>query len=225
MTLALIAALPSEIKPIIRGWQKRGSGSQMVWTGRVGGAEAIALCPGMGEAAATRACEAALAHGGIDAVASVGYAGSLSCGLQVGSAYAVREVIDAATGERFATDTSQGQKLITLNAVAGPEEKRKLASQHEAVMVDMEASAVARFARDHNLRFYAFKAITDGPNDKLPDFNRFISSDGQLRTAALAAWAAVHPGSWNALGRLGRNSRRATDHLAALISRCLEPSP
>jgi len=224
MILALIAALPSEIKPLIRGWQKRESGSQQVWSGRVGTVEAIALCPGMGAAAAVRACEAALTYG-IDAVASVGYAGSLSCGLQVGSAYAIREVIDAITGERFATDTSQGQKLITLNAVAGPDEKRKLAGQHQAVMVDMEASAVGRFARDHNLRFYAFKAITDGPNDKLPDFNRFISSDGQLRTAALAAWAAVHPGYWNALGRLGRNSRHAAEHLAAVISHCLEALP
>lgn len=222
MTLALIAALPSEIRPLTRGWQKRGAGTQQAWTGRIGSTGAVAIAAGMSAAAATRACEAALAEGGIDALASVGYAGSVSCGLQAGQAYAIREVIDAASGDHFSTDNGQGQRLITLSHVADVQEKRTLAGQYQAVMVDMEAAAVARFARAHNLRFYAFKAITDGPNDKLPDFNRFITSDGQLRMGALLGWATIHPGSWRTLGRLGENSRRAAEHLAALIPRCLE---
>jgi adenosylhomocysteine nucleosidase len=235
MTLALIAALPSEINPLVRGWQRLPGTQPPVWAGRIGSVDAIAIAAGMGGAAATRACESVLAYGAgdafgpITALVSIGYAGSLSCGLQVGHAYVIREVIDAASRQRFAADPltadspdqPRGQRLISIDRVADAQEKRALAAQHQAVLVDMEAAAVARFACAHHLRFHAFKAITDGPNDKLPDFNRFITSDGRIRTAALTAWAALHPASWNALGRLGRNSRRAAHQLAALIPRCL----
>jgi adenosylhomocysteine nucleosidase len=121
-------------------------------------------------------------------------------------------------------DHPKPQRLITLDRVADPDEKRRLAGQYQAVLVDMEAAAVARFARDHSLRFLCFKAVTDGPNDKLPDFNRFITPNGKLRTAALAAWALVHPGYWRVLGQLEKNSHAASRELANLVSRCLADS-
>ena len=217
MTIALIAALPAELKPLVVGWERRNG----VYHGRLGDRDAAAACAGMGAAAATRACASVLATGPIDTFISVGYAGSLSCGLQTGSAYAVREVIDAATGERFLCDYPQGQRLITLSSIAGPDEKRQLALKYQAVMVDMEAAAVARFARARNLGFCAFKSVTDGPSDKLPDFARFTGADGQLRLPALLAWAAVHPGSWSALRHLARNSNVAAQQLAFFVPRCL----
>lgn len=210
----IVAALPRELAPLVRGWRREGN----VWFGNLGGREAIAICAGMGAAAATRACEL-LGRYAVDTLVSIGYAGSLSCGLRPPQACAVREVIDAATGERFAAN-ADGQRLVTLDCVAGPEEKRLLAQAHEAVLVDMEAAAVARFARDHGLRFLCFKAVSDGPNEKLPDFARFTHSDGQLRLPALALWAAVHPQYWGALRRLGRNSTGAAAELANLVSRC-----
>jgi adenosylhomocysteine nucleosidase len=220
MTIALIAALPAELKLLVRGWERRGD----LYHGRIGTLDAVGTSAGMGAAAATRACEAVLAAGNLDAIASIGYAGSLSCGLQVGEAYAAREVIDAATGEVFPTAEARGQRLITLGSVAGSEEKRQLALKYQAVMVDMEAAAVARFARAHNLAFHCFKAITDGPSDKLPDFNRFMGPDGHLRMPALLAWAAIHPQFWGALRRLGQNSTLAARQLAFFVSRCVADS-
>jgi adenosylhomocysteine nucleosidase len=221
MTLALIAALPAELKPLVRDWQKRGD----LHRGRIGGLDAVATCAGMGAVAATRACERALASGANDTLVSLGYAGSVSCGLQVGAAYVIREVVDATTGERFATDMPAAQsadqpkpqRLLTIDHVAGPDEKRRLAAQHQAVLVDMEAAAVARFARDHNLRFCAFKAITDGPNDKLPDFNRFTGPGGQLKMPPFLAYLAAHPQYWGAVLQLAKNSRLAAVELANLV--------
>jgi adenosylhomocysteine nucleosidase len=227
VTIALIAALPAELKPLVRGWEKRGSSeAPEIWRGRIGNMDAVAACAGMGAAAATRACEALVAaNPAIATLVSIGYAGSVSCGLQVGAAYPIREVIDAATGERFTTDNGQGQRLITLGRVADQDEKRKLASQHQAVLIDMEAAAVARVARQRNLRFLSFKGVSDGPNDKLPDFNRFVGADGQLRMAALAAWAALHPRYWKALGQLENNSRHAVQALATVVQRFFLGSP
>jgi adenosylhomocysteine nucleosidase len=227
-SIGLIAAFPQEIRTLVRGWEQRDG----LRFGRIANAGTVAIVGGMGSAAATRACERVLSTGPVDTLVSLGYAGSVSCGLQVGAAYAIREVVDAATGERFVTDpfSSQAaeqprpQRLITLDRVAGPDEKRRLAAQHQAVLVDMEAAAVARFARDRNLGFLCFKAVTDGPNDTLPDFNRFTGPDGQLRIAAFAAWLAVHPQSWGAVRALAKNSRLAADQLAIFVSRCLSDS-
>ncbi len=217
--IGIVAALPRELAPLVRGWEKRGN----LWLGRIGSHAALATCAGMGAAAATRACQRLLAAGPLDLIVSVGYAGSLSCGLRPPQACAICEVMDAGTGEHFAAN-SDGQRLITLDRVAGPEEKRRLAEQHRAVLVDMEAAAVARFARDHGLRFLCFKAVSDGPSDKLPDFARFTDSDGRLRLSALAVWVATHPRYWSAFWRLGRNSRRAAAELAILVSRSLSGS-
>lgn len=215
--IGIVAALPGELKPLVRGWERRGP----VFVGRAGESEIVAATAGMGAAAVTRACEQVLASGSIDALASVGWAGSLSCGLKPPEAVAVREVIDARSGERFSTVHAQGQRLITIDHVVAAPEKRSLAAQYQATLVDMEASAVARCANARNLPFLCFKAVTDGPNDKLPDFNRFTGADGQLRMASLVTWVLLHPHYWAAFGRLGKNSRLAAEELAKLTTRIL----
>ncbi len=228
--IALIAALPSELRPLVRHWRHHNK----IALGRIGGLDAVALASGMGETAVTRACQAVLAEGNFDTLVSLGYAGSLSCGLRAPDAVVVREVIDARTGETFtATPTSitppnglKPQRLVTLDHVANPEEKRRLAETHQATLVDMEAATVARFARTHNLGFLCFKAITDGPNDELPDFNRFTTPEGRLRTAAFASWALFHPRYWRVLGELEKNSQAAARELAkSIVANFASPSP
>lgn len=218
--IGIVAALPGELKPLVRGWNQRGK----TFVGRIGPIEAVAACSGMGAKAVTHACQMILASGNIDTLASVGWAGSLSCGLRAPEACSVREVIDDATGERFPTDDAKGHRLITLNRVADQKEKRRLAEQYQAVLVDMESATVARLARAKNLGFLCWKAVTDGPNDKLPDFNRFLDANGQMRMPALVAWSLVHPQHWNALGQLEKNSRLAAAQLAAFVSRRLSDS-
>jgi len=215
--IGIVAALPGELKPLVRGWQRRGS----IFVGRIGESEAVAASTGMGAAAVTRACEQVLASGSIDALASVGWAGSLSCGLKPPEAVTVREVIDARSGECFTTAHAQGQRLITIDHVVSAPEKRSLAAKYQATLVDMEASAVARCASIRNLPFLCLKAVSDGPNDNLPDFNRFTGADGQLRMGALVAWVLVHPQYWTAFGRLGKNSRLAAEELAKLYNNIL----
>jgi adenosylhomocysteine nucleosidase len=211
--IGIVAALPSELRPLIHHWPRTAH----MATGRIGSIDAVATCAGMGAKAVTRACEVLFASGPLDALVSVGYAGSLSCGLSAPEACAAREVIDAGTGERFPTDLLPGQppnqikaqRLVTLNHVANPEEKRGLAETYQATLVDMEAATVARFARSKNLGFLCFKAITDGPNDNLPDFNRFTNASGQLRIPAFALWTLWHPQYWRVLSELEKNSRAA----------------
>lgn len=222
--IGIVAALPSELRPLTRHWHHHNK----IAVGHIGNLDAVATCAGMGEQAVLRACERLLTvpptDNPIDTLISVGYAGSLSCGLHAPDAVAVREVIDARTGESFPAETIEGepaslkpQRLVTLDHVASPDEKRRLAADHQATLVDMEAAPVARFARAKNLQFFCIKAVTDGPNDELPDFGRFTAADGRLRTTAFAAWAAVHPQYWRVLGELEKNSRAASHELEKFL--------
>ncbi len=224
--IGIVAALPSELRALTRHWHHHSR----IAVGRIGNLDAVATCAGMGEQAVLRACERAFgappADSPIDTLISVGYAGSLSCGLSAPQAVAVGEVIDARTGETFAAETGAAQidarqkpqRLVTLDHVAGPDEKRRLAAEHQATLVDMEAATVARFAQTKNLRFLCFKGVTDGPNDELPDFGRFTGADGRLRIFPFAAWALVHPQYWRVLGELEKNSHAAGHELAKLMA-------
>jgi adenosylhomocysteine nucleosidase len=215
--IGIVAALHGELKPLVRGWEKRGQ----LWIGRTGETHCMATAGGMGARAAARACEVLLKEGPLDALISVGWVGALSCGLKPPQAHVISEVIDARTGERFVTASGEGQRLLTTGHVVRPDEKRKLAQQFQTPLVDMEAAAVARIAREQQLPFYCFKAISDGYTDRLPDFNPFIGPEGQMRMANFVAYAMLHPQYWGVLMRLGRNSSIAARNLATLIMRQL----
>jgi adenosylhomocysteine nucleosidase len=218
--IAIIAALPGELKPLVanRTWRRV---APSVWTGSLAGHEAVAVAGGIGTVCATRAVDLALSHGSADALISYGWAGAITCGVKPPDAFAIGEVIDHGTGERFRTCSAEGLRLVTLDHVAGPNEKRPLAEAHKAVLVDMEAAAVARAASRRGLAFYCFKSISDGYTDRLPDLNRFITPDGRLRTPAFVAYAAVRPVYWPSLVRLAGNSARAAANLAELLSKSI----
>jgi len=211
--IAIIAALPGELKPLVRGWQQRGKN---LWAGRVGDHEAVAIAGGIGAAAAERAIERVFAEMNPDVLVSYGWAGALTCAVKPPDACVISEVVDDASGEHFATASADGFRLITLDRVARYDEKRALATRHQAVLVDMEAAAVARAAAERKIPFYCFKAVSDGYLDRLPDFSRFISSDGELRMAALLRYVAVRPQYWAALRRLGKNSEAGASALVSM---------
>jgi adenosylhomocysteine nucleosidase len=108
--------------------------------------------------------------------------------------------------------------------MAGHEEKRRLAAAYGAGMVDMEASAVARLAQMRGIPFYCIKGVSDGYNDQLLDFNRFISSDGQFKLIWFIAFVLLRPRYWPALMRMGENSKRAAQSIAASLLDFLEES-
>ena len=212
--IGIVAALPGEIRPLVRGW-KHG---RDVFQGRIGEVEAVAACTGMGAAAVTDACESVLAAGELDTLVSIGWAGSLSCGLKPPGAFVISEVMDGVTGKLYPTASTGGYRLVTLDHVARHDEKRKIAERYQAPLVDMEAATVARMACEKEIAFYCFKGVSDGANDKLPDFNRFLGDDGQLRMPSFIAYALLHPRYWASLKQLGENSKAAASNLARLVA-------
>lgn len=224
MKIGIIAALPGELKPLVRGVARlpvvRGSGVEM-WEWERGNLQLVAVCAGMGAAAARRAFTAAEHTGSLDEVLSVGWAGALTETAAVGECFVASEVVDAQTGERFALG-SVGVRCVTTARVADAGEKRRLAATYGATLVDMEAATVARLARMRGIPMRCLKAVSDGLDAELPDLNPYIDAMGKLRMAPFLAAVAVRPQSWGALLRLGRNSAKAAEALADAVNAYLE---
>ncbi len=231
--IAIIAALPGELKPFLdqnakEGWvhEKRGNVHlwQLTWPDNQG--EWIAACAGMGQQRATRAFAEVEKSGPLDRVFSVGWAGSLREDIEAGKAYRAAGVVDMRTGERFAIfgAASGDPWLVTSAAVAGPDDKRRLAVEYQAGLVDMEAAAIARLATMRGIPFDCIKGVSDGFSDNLPDFNRFISAEGQLLLSRLLLFILPRPWYWPALIRMGENSNKASHSLTGLLLENLEKS-
>ncbi len=224
MRIGIIAALPGELKPLVRGWVKmpvaRGSGISM-WQREREGEEVVAVCGGMGAAAARRAFTAAEFAGSLDAVLSVGWAGALSSEAVAGESYLVGQVVDAQTGERFATGATDGLRLVTTGHVADAGEKRRLHQSYGAAFVDMEAAAVARLAQMRGIPMHCIKAVSDAVEARLPNLNPYIDVDGKLRMSAFLGHVAVRPQYWGSLIQLGRNSSAGAVAMARMIERFL----
>jgi len=221
MRIGIIAALPGELKPLVRGWEPQPSGVRglSVWKTLRDGHEMIAACGGVGANAALRAFTAAEFLGAFDLVLSVGWAGALVPQMEAGSCYMPCAVIDVQTGERFSSAAGESAvRLVTTPTVADTAEKRRLHESYGAALVDMEAATVARLAQMRDVPFYCFKAVSDSENAELPDLNRFIDVQGQMQMTSFVAHVAVRPRFWAPLMELGRNSSVAARTMAESIN-------
>jgi len=235
--VAIIAAMPGELKPLTRSWQHQHANGVHLWRFSHDEGEWIAACAGAGVDAAARAFAEIEKDGPVSSVISVGWAGALRQDLAPGQAYAVPGVVDARTGERFeAADAADGAPesqapnlarpgvwLVTSPKVADAQEKLRLGETYLVALVDMEAAAIARLAQMRGIPFYCLKGISDGFGEHLPDFNRFISSDGSFRLVPFVVFALLRPWYWPALVRMGENSNRAARSMAESLLDFLDP--
>jgi adenosylhomocysteine nucleosidase len=215
---AIIAALPREVSALVQGWGvKQLPGNIVVY----GNGHAVVACAGMGPARAALAVEAAMAAAPVTRLLSVGLAGACNPLLHAGDIVRAGLVIDSQTGERFEDsheDSQAPQVLVSTPAIASIREKSRLYASYQASAVDMEAAAIARLARAHNLPFQAMKAISDEANFEVESLSRFATVDGQFREVAFALHAALRPPMWSKLIALARNSNKALAALTAALN-------
>jgi len=220
MRIAIIAALPGELKPLVANWQRVRTGSRGTskWVVTQGDDTWIAVCAGMGADAVRRAYAAAGSDGPVDMLLSVGWAGALAAEIQPSAVYVATEIIDAQTGEHFRFSAERQLRLVTTARVADAVEKERLAATYPgAALVDMEAAMVARLAAMQGIPMLCIKGVSDEAGAELPDLNPFIDHAGQMRMLPFLAHIALRPRVWPSLVQLGRNSARAADAMRDLI--------
>jgi adenosylhomocysteine nucleosidase len=221
MKIAIIAALPGELKPLVRNWQRVATNDRVTkkWMLTHDADTWIAVCAGMGADAARRAYANAALDGPLDMVLSVGWAGSLDPEVGPGTVHIPTVVIDAQTGEQFSSTQGRRQRrLVTTARVADRAEKMRLAATYRgAILVDMEAATVARLADMHSIPLLCIKGVSDAAGATLPDLNPFIDHRGQMRMVRFLAYISVRPKYWPSLLHLGKNSARAAVAMRDLI--------
>lgn len=210
--LAIVAALEREVRPLIRQWRA----VERDYDGRTykffENEQAVLVCSGIGPEAARRATEAIISLYAPVLVQSAGFAGALDPTLKVGTVLTPICVIDAKDGSRIEAGVGHWV-LVTVDHPASVEEKAKLAEAYWAHAVDMEAASVARAAQAHDITFVGLKVISDEANFEMPPMGRFVTRDGQFRTGAFAAYAAVRPWLWRRVFQLAGNSSKAATAL------------
>ncbi len=218
--IAILAALPREIAPLIRDWpvriESRRDGTLIAECDK-----AIAVCAGMGRERVEYAAALAERQGSLSAIFSVGYAGAVRDGILRNTIYWPETVIDAESGERHSCDGGSGT-LVTVGHVLERGEKREMAERWDADLVDMEAATVARLAQMRGVPFRTLKAVSDEVSDELPDLNSFIDARGAFRQAAFAFHLTSHPSMIPSAIRLGRNASRASQALSYALREVLE---
>ncbi|MBS1852622.1 MAG: phosphorylase [Acidobacteria bacterium] len=220
--VAIIAAMEREVAPLVRGWtlrQREYEGRQFRFFERLAEKEStVAVCGGIGSAAARRATEAIIRLYGPERVVSAGFAGALDAKLKVGEVLRPSVVIDAGSGSRSAvSDGVAGVVLVTYDAIADPEQKARLAAAYGAQAVDMEAAAVAQGAEVHGVAFAACKAISDEADFSLPASESFVGPEGQFQTGRFMLYVGLRPWLWRATIRLAGNSGKASCALCGAL--------
>jgi adenosylhomocysteine nucleosidase len=216
--VAIVAALEREVRPLVRDWQVK----EKEYEGRCfrffEKNECTLVCGGIGAEPARRAAEAVLAIYQPKLIYSAGFAGALEAGLTVGTIVQPHRLVNAADGSSVSLDCGEGV-LVSFGSVANPEQKVKLRDSFGAQAVDMEAAAVARAAELRGAEFAVVKAISDEWDFDFPSMERFVDSNGKFLEIRFALFAAVRPWLWLEVGRLARNSNRASLALCKWLDR------
>jgi len=184
---------------------------------------AIIAVGGIGERFARRAAEVAIDYAQPKLLLSAGIVGAISPHLKVGDVARIREVVDVATGARYSTAGGGEWVLATSQDVSDATEKQDLRARFGADVVDMEAAAVAKVARERGLEFAALKTISDDAAFDMPPLNRFID-DGKFATRKFLIYMALHPKWWSTLGKIKENSNIATGNLCNALQHLLKSS-
>jgi adenosylhomocysteine nucleosidase len=217
VSVAIVAAMPVELEPLLgRLTPQQVSGVTLFALDR-----AVVAIGGIGEKCARHAAETVVDYGQPAILLSVGIAGAISPELKVGDVGRIREVVDAATGERYPTREGKWV-LATSQDVSDAAEKQELRRKYGADVVDMEAAAVAQVARERGLEFAAVKSISDDAGFAMPPLMRFIDQNGKFSTGRFLLFVAFRPNLWPVLRKMRANAAIASANLCREVEHLIQ---
>jgi nucleoside phosphorylase len=234
MRILLTFAVAAEFAPWRkrRGFEKIAKGKAQFFRTRIGVSEVNVLLTGVGGKNAWLEATKAIWGGAVDVCISSGLAGALRPEYHLGEVLAAKAV-QAAGRKQVAADRQlvrlaeqHGARAVdsfySADRVIGlASEKRELAGLADAV--EMESREVLDEAAAFGARGVAIRGISDRADQNLPlDFNRVVTSTGEVSIPRVLGEMVRHPSSTAALIRFGNQSRVAAEKLAAFLDRYVE---
>ena len=239
--IAIFAAMESEVAACPE-WARRGEKETLEGAVVFQGEGALVCQTGIGRERARQAAETTLSRFTASAVLSVGLAGGLAPGIEVGdvvlcthvdheshrhsaieqSIYASEQLfgvaLDLAREAGLAVRT--GTSLTVDEAAWGPSEKAEHHAWKAHDIVEMESFWVAEAASRRGLSFLAVRAVSDSSADTLPNLG-VMRPDGTLDSAKFIAHLQAHPETGDQLSRIAQGSKLALGNLATFLERML----
>ncbi|MGA7614343.1 MAG: hypothetical protein WBX15_04110 [Thermoanaerobaculia bacterium] len=243
--IAVIAALPEEIRPFLRRLphvETRQSGGVTLREGTLGPERVVVAVTGDGAIRAARSLTVILDAVRPRAILGVGIAGALTPGLSVGDLL-VSERVCAWRGSWFEPDgellaralasgppsvrgTVVTSDRILVNAGERAHVGRFLGKSGEAA-VDMESAEWARVATDRGTPWLVVRSISETAVEDLPDYlPKCLRADGSLSRLRVVQRAGLQPRSIPALiemrRRLHRSGIALADYLQMFLHRMMD---
>lgn len=222
--VAVLAPMPSELRPVVKVMGLTRVGDAPFHTGRVGGVDVVATRTGMGFALARDAATRVLDAHAVDHVLVVGIAGGIGPS-RVGDVLVPATVTDRGTGRRYSASplvAAAGEISSSDEFLVDPARVDALVAAG-VLALDMETAAVAAVCEERAVAWSAVRVISDLATDH-PDASvlALADADGTPRVSDGLRFMVRNPRRIPMLVRLARNSTRAAHAAAREAARQLQ---
>ncbi len=241
LTIGLIAAMPEEIKPLLKligPYQKERTGSFNLYRFSVGTVEACLIESGLGPAKAEFAVQMLLTVANPSVIINFGFAGAITSGPAVGDLIMANRIFrqNSVLSEQFGLDNDLADRLaMVLSKECGAEpfqvhrgacissgvieDKGQLAGiLPESItnpVLDMETAAVFQAAAKAGIPVISLRGISDDAEENLGfSLEEFTDEELNIKVGWVLLTVLRKPWLIPQLVRLAGNSRRAGRNLA-----------
>ncbi len=231
--LAVVLAMSEELKEIRRHMiveNTEKSDDVLIYRGRYHGKSLLLVKTGVGKQKAQVASRYLLNHYPVTAMLSTGFAGALKPELEIGDVIIYSSILcsEGLSTEPYSPDPKLfsmaqacktvdircGTGVTGLNLVASEWEKRKLAEDMSADVVDMESYWIARVADEYRVPLIIVRSISDALTDALPEVATWRRRD-------IIQHYLAHPGQgynlYRALLQARQNISAFVDYMVSVV--------
>ena len=235
--IAILGAVKEEIagiKQFMKISDHVSLGKSSAWSGTMGKQNIVLVRTGVGRQRAEDAALQVIDRFQPAALVSIGYAGAVQPGLNVGDLVIADTIIDEEGGEYFpnpdwldrtrSLSCPEGVRkvegrLITVNKVIhDPAAKGELGKNFDVQAVEMETAAIAKAAKTKSCPLLSLRGISDRLDQELLDSSSFLGSDGEISSLKAGWYVLTHPGTIKNALSLRTQTRFATQVMTNFLT-------
>ncbi len=221
--VAVLAPMPSELRPVVKVRGLTRAGGAASHAGRVGRVDVVAARTGMGLTLARAATVRVLDAHPVDHVLVVGIAGGIGPS-RIGDVLVPAVVSDRGTGRRYAAApfvAGAGEISSSDEFLVDPDRLAALVAAGVCAL-DMETAAVAAVCEERGVAWSAVRVVSDLATDHPDDSVLALAdADGTPRVADGVRFMLRNPRRIPMLLRMARDSTRAASAAAHEAARQL----
>ncbi len=237
MSLAIIAALDDEIRPLLNEINidiTIQQNSFCIRKGMIKGHLVFLGRSGIGAKAMQSLCDYMCTHESITYMLHIGYCGASDPRLETGDLVVANQLICTSTQKSYAplqSNVGQVQQILQENklrykvggiatvdaAISSPHEKAYIASSYDAIAIDMESAMLAMHMQSANIEYTVVRAVFDTLDMQLPDFESALDNTGKIKPFYMAGHLIKTPKDLLKIPKLATAANQAKQSLYQFV--------